>query len=241
MDPARAPEPGRALAQWQNLHDTLKKLGVNLHFVDPMPDYPDMVFTANAGLVCGKTAVLAQFKYRERQGEAVGFQRWFEENGYAVVIPRTGSFEGEGDALFSKPDTLFCGFGFRSDRPVCAEVGKLVHAKDLIECELIDPYFYHLDTCFAPVTAEKAIIFPEAFTKDSLARMEKHIELLPVPEHDAKRFACNAVLLERDVIVPAGCPETEGILQGLGCKTHPVELDEYIKAGGAAKCLSLKI
>jgi len=41
--------------------------------------WPDMVFTANAGLVLGDTVVLSRFFHKERQGEEPFFKQWFEE------------------------------------------------------------------------------------------------------------------------------------------------------------------
>ena len=44
---------GAALAfrQWQELHDVLDSLGVRVETMTPRPGLPDLVFTANAGLV----------------------------------------------------------------------------------------------------------------------------------------------------------------------------------------------
>ena len=239
MDLTKTPAQGLAQTQWNNLFETLKRLEVPLELVSQTKSQPDMVFTANAGLVQGKRCMLARFRHKERQGEEAGFRAWFEQHGYAVSTPRSGSFEGEGDALFSAPDILFTGYGFRSDRAVSDELGVLFNLKAVVSCELVDPRFYHLDTCFAPLNKDSAIFFPAAFTKDSVRLMERDIELLPVPEDDALKFACNAVILGDQVVLPAGCAATEKLLQGRGFKTYPVQLDEFMKAGGAAKCLSL--
>ena len=71
--------------------------------------------------------------------------------------------------------------------------------------------------------------------------MENNIELIPVPSEDALKFVCNAVVLGSDIVLPAGCESTMMQLRGLGLTPHPVELDEFIKAGGSAKCLSLRL
>jgi N-dimethylarginine dimethylaminohydrolase len=107
--------------------------------------------------------------------------------------------------------------------------------------QLQDPRFYHLDTCFCPLNGKRALVFPGAFTKEGLELLGKYTELIPVPEADALQFVCNAVVLGKDVVLPAGCPETYKMLADNGFATHPVELSEFIKAGGAAKCLSLRL
>ena len=55
--------------QWFALHDTLLALGAAIEFVDPEPNLPDLVFTANAAIVLDGKALLARFRYPERQGE----------------------------------------------------------------------------------------------------------------------------------------------------------------------------
>jgi len=62
-----------------------------------------------------------------------------------------------------------------------------------------------------------------------------------VPPSEGERFACNAVCLDRHVVLPTGCPETMEWLTQQGYNPHPVELDEFLKAGGSAKCLTLAL
>jgi N-dimethylarginine dimethylaminohydrolase len=240
MSIAHTPQHTRARRQWQTLHHTLLRLGAWVEYVEPHRDCPDMVFTANAGLNRGKQVVLSRFRHKERQLEAPYFKQWFEDHGYHVVEVHSGSFEGEGDALFAA-EKLFCGWGFRSDREAYAEVQQALSIKELVYCRLVDPRFYHLDTCFCPLDSKRALFYPPAFDEESKKSMESHIELFPVTAEDAARFACNAVVLGRSVVLPSGCAETQNTLRKLGYESHPVELDEFLKAGGSAKCLTMRI
>jgi N-dimethylarginine dimethylaminohydrolase len=240
MDPKRTPEKMQARQQWQNLHHHLLRLGAWVEYVTHADGWPDMVFTANAGLVRGLDVVLSRFRHPERQGEEPFYRAWFESNGFNVLTVSAGSFEGEGDALFIG-DTLVCGYGFRTDKETHAEVAGLLHVARYLSVELVDPYFYHLDTCFCPLNESLALIYPGAFRQEDVARLEQEITLLRVSEADARHFVCNAVVLGNDVVLPAGCDETYQILAANGFRSYPIELSEFIKAGGAAKCLSLKL
>jgi N-dimethylarginine dimethylaminohydrolase len=40
-------------------------------------------------------------------------------------------------------------------------------------CEMKDNRFYHLDTCFFPLSTELAMWFPPAFTEETQKRMKK--------------------------------------------------------------------
>ncbi len=240
MDTRVVPLRELARSQWQCLHHYLLRLGAWIEYVPHAEGFPDMVFTANAGLVRGDTVVLSSFRYKERQGEEPFYQAWFESNGYKVLRVSSGTYEGEGDALFAG-DTLYCGWGFRSEVSAHEEVADLLSVGELVLLELKDPRFYHLDTCFCPLTSDLGIVYPGAFSADGIAQLEQHMELIKVPEADATQFVCNAVVLGEDIILPAGCQATYSMLQKRGYRTHPVDLSEFIKAGGAAKCLSLKL
>lgn len=111
----------------------------------------------------------------------------------------------------------------------------------MIAVRLLDPRFYYLDTCFCPLTPNLALLYPGAFSPNDVEKLSREIELIRVPERDALQFVYNAVVLGKNVVVPAGCPETYELLSGRGYVSYPVELFEFIKAEGAAKCLSLRL
>jgi N-dimethylarginine dimethylaminohydrolase len=240
MHKEKAPDKTRAVQQWQRLHHTLLRLGAWLEYVEQRQGLPDMVFTANGALVVGKNVVLPRFRPQERQGEVPFFRAWFEQRGFSVFEPEEHAFEGEGDALFVG-DTLVGGYGMRSDREVYPEVAALLGIKKFCTVELIDPRFYHLDTCFCPLDSHHALAYLPAFSKESQEVLASISNIIPVPEADALRFVCNSVVLGRDVVIPAGSATTEVLLREKSFQPWPVELDEFLKAGGAAKCLSLRL
>lgn len=57
--------------------------------------YPDMVFTANAAVIRGRRAYLANFFHAERKGERYFFERWFGDNGFECVGSLEIPFEGK--------------------------------------------------------------------------------------------------------------------------------------------------
>lgn len=234
------PDKGRAMQQWLSLEGTLKKIGLTLNYIKQEVGVPDQVFTANGALVLEKRCVLPHFHYHERQKEMPFFRDWFEKNGYDLYYPEKHTFEGEGDALF-QGDVLFAGYGFRSEMEVYEGIQRFLGFNHLVPVKLLSARFYHLDTCFAPVANKLAIFHPEAFSAESIKQMEKFTELVQVPRDDADRFCCNCVVAGKDVVLPAGNAATRKILESRGFVTHEVDLSEFKKAGGAAKCLSLKI
>ena len=239
MDRTQGADRALAREQWTRLHDTLRAMGAKVELVSPKQGWPDMVFTANAGLVSSRRFLLGNFRHPERQGEAAWFAKWFAESGYEVArIEGDLAFEGEGDALFCG-DRLFCGHGYRTDLAAHAAVGALM-GRETVSLKLVNPHFYHLDTCFCPLGDGVVAWFPEAFDHESQQRVRASVsETIEVSREEAWRFACNAVVMGRDVALPEGCPNFCAALATHDFRCHPLPMSEFMKAGGACKCLAL--
>ena len=234
----------RAMQQWQALYDALSGLA-NVVLIEPVAGSPDMVFTANAGLERDGQVVISSFFYRERQGEEQHFRRWFVDAGYKIVnLGRETPFEGEGDALFAADGSrLWVGYGTRTVKSSHAAL-RAVWNVEVASLHLIDPRFYHLDTCFAPLEDGSLLYYPAAFDAASLALIETFYpqdRRIAVTAADAKRFACNAVNIDNTIVMNRISPELESTLAARGFDVVQVQLDEFLKAGGAAKCLVMKL
>jgi N-dimethylarginine dimethylaminohydrolase len=234
----------RAVQQWHELMRVLEQeVGVALERMSPLPGLPDLVFTANAGIVIGRTAVVSRFRYPERRREEVHFEQWFRDHGYDVMSTEEGLyFEGAGD-LLGFPDYWFGGYRQRSDIRVFPILSEHFH-REIIPLELVDSRFYHLDTCLCPLSGGELLYFPAAFDLYGQTSITERVSgglRLAVPEDEALKFACNAVSVGKHVVLPIGCPATQSWLHDRGYETHTVDLDEFMKSGGSAKCLTLAL
>ncbi len=234
----------RAVQQWQALYQQLSQRA-QVKLVDPVQGWPDMVFTANAGLILGSTVVLSRFYHPERQGEQPHFKAWFEEQGYTVYeLPPALAFEGAGDALLDRAGRwLWAGYGFRSMLESHPYLAKWLEI-EVLSLRLVDERFYHLDTCFCPLSEGYLLYYPAAFDAYSNRLIEMRVppeKRIPVQEADAIHFACNAVDVNGTILVNRVSPELEATLQERGFTVVQTELTEFLKAGGAAKCLTLRL
>ena len=232
----------RARKQWEDYHHLLTRdLKVQVELIPPVKNLPDLVFTANAGLVYKRKFIRSNFRHKERQPEARFFEDWFRKNGWIIKqVPSVLYFEGEGDALFLNGE-LYTGYHFRSDIEAHEFVADSLDVK-YYALELVDKRFYHLDTCFAPLDKNTALVYLPAFDVYSQQILRETIgDLIEVPEGEALHFACNALVVAPHVILSAGCPETMKALELRGFKPHTLDFSEFIKAGGSAKCLALHL
>jgi len=234
----------RAADQWSVLHHAMERVA-DVRLVEPQPGSPDMVFTANAGLLFDGIVALSSFYHPERQGEEPHFRRWFENSGFTVRdVPRLTPFEGEGDALFEADGSrLWAGHGPRTDEMSHRQLTDLWDI-EVVSLKLADPRFYHLDTCFCPLSGGEAMYYPAAFDAESLMKIEGRYppsKRICVTEADALRFACNAVNIGNTILLNRIGDELLEELELRGYDVVQVELTEFLKAGGAAKCLVLRL
>lgn len=225
-----------AMSQWQALFDALSQVA-QVTTIDPNSEYPDMVFTANAGTIVNNTAILSKFRYKERSGEEPLFQQWFEDHGYTVEQPEY-DYEGEGDHLVDSENRHWVGWGYRTGYLAPAEISKMISA-DVNVLWLANEHWYHLDTCFCPLPGGELLWYPKAFLPKSQEIISNSFAItVEASKEAALDFCCNAVAIGKDIFMPRNAEIAHALLH-LGYTTHEFDLSEFIKAGGAAKCLVL--
>ena len=236
--------PRRAHRQWQQLHDIISEQAA-VELLTPQISLPDMPFTANGGLILEDKVVLSGFRYPERQREEQYFEDWFANNRYAVYkLPPQVWFEGAGDALLDRQQhLLWLGYGHRSSLESCSYLSKWLDI-EVLPLRLIDKSFYHLDTCFCPLGRGYLLYYPGAFDEQSRRLIAQRVDVekrIIINEEDALNFACNAVNIGDTVILNQTSPELCEQLEGAEFEVVQTDLSEFMKAGGAAKCLTLKL
>ena len=184
----RATSLQRAEDQWRRVHDVIAG-AADVELVGSCPGLPDMPFTANAGLVLDDTVVLSRFLHPERQEEESHFERWFCDNGFAVLkLPASIPFEGAGDALFDrKRSLLWMGHGHRSSPQAMRYLQRWLEI-EVVPLRLVDDRFYHLDTCFCPLEGGFLMYYPSAFDGASLGSIEERVpetHRIAVDQNDA--------------------------------------------------------
>lgn len=228
----------RAKKQWYELVSLYSQLNYSLSFIEPANSLPDMVFTANGFFNVGKKAVVARFRFQERQGETELYAKWLRDNGFEVVDPGKIVYEGQGDTLMVG-DNIFQGWGFRSDKEVTGLMKKTYPEKNVVPLHLIDDRFYHLDTCFFPVNEELAYYFDGAFDDVTLKKIKKTFKKpVAVTEEEAVSFALNSMTTDHTIVTNSKAKKFKKRVKSEGFRVVSLEMDEFLKSGGSVKCLT---
>lgn len=239
MDPSRPVDITLAGAQWSALRELYLALGHRVEVVDGEPGLPDMVFSANAATVVDGTAYGARFRTPQRAPEAAHVARWFAERGVRVVAP-TAVNEAEGDFAWTG-QVLLAGTGFRTDPGAHGEAQEVLGVP-VVSLHLVDPRYYHLDTCLTVLDHETVAYYPPAFSPGSqkvLARLFPDAVLADAA--DAACLGLNAVSDGRNVVLAQEATRLADLLARRGFVPHPMDVSELRKAGGGPKCVTMEL
>jgi N-dimethylarginine dimethylaminohydrolase len=109
---------------------------------------------------------------------------------------------------------------------------------------LVDPRFYHLDTCFSPLSGGHLLYFPAAFDGPSLAKIEAAYpaeKRIAVTETEATHFVCNLINTGKNIVMGTAGTDLAARLTNLGYEVVELDLSEFLRGGGSAKALALRL
>jgi N-dimethylarginine dimethylaminohydrolase len=239
MHPDTPVDVDLARGQWAELIRAYRAHGHTVDTVDPVVDLPDMVFAANSALVLQGRVFGSLFHAPERRPESSAYETWFKAAGYDVHRPESVC-EGEGD-LVPAGRWVLAGTGFRTTREAHREVQEFFGVP-VISLQLVDPYFYHLDTALFVLDDDNIAYYPEAFSPGSrkvLARL--YPDAVLATRRDTMAFGLNSVSDGRHVFIAPRAKELADQLARQGYVPVPVDLSEFHKAGGGIKCCTQEI
>lgn len=243
MDAARQPDRSLALAEHRAVVRSLSVRGHSIEWLDPVADCPDMCFTANAGVVRGGRAFVANLP-EARRAETPHHRAWFEQRGFAVRHTRY-RFGGAGDALWCG-DRLLAGYGPRerraTDLEVHAELASHFDA-EVVSLQSTDPRFYDLDMVVGVLSPSLVAYCPAVLDGPSMARLRSlpGVDGIEVSLDDALGFGCNLMSDGQTVITSAAAPGLVAQLRACGFEVVALPVSQFMLAGGGVRCLGLDL
>lgn len=259
--------PNKELAneQWERLYLACFNAGMTIDLIPPRLGLYDLTFSANAGIRFGNRFIVSNYFEKPRRPESKINERFFSRVcGFDTcllpkkVLSHKIYFEGQGDAVWLKENELLVGYGVRTNNWGVVEVGQaclplrnaigltvipllMLAKRDYLENEKI---FYHLDTCLMYLrNAGAFLVYPKAFPPESMAKLARLGEIITVTKEQAENFVCNGIEAdEKTLFLPWVDEPLRRILGDVGytnIQTFP--MSEFMKSGGAVKCLILEL
>ena len=234
----------KAFAQWRALYQHLLRIA-DVRLLQARAGSPDMVFVAHTALVQHGIAAISSFAHQQRHSEEEHLRHWFQDAGFLLwETPHETSFEGEGDALFdANGKHLWAAHGVRTCQRSHRHIADAWHTP-VTSVHLIDPRFYHLDTCFAPLSGGYLLYFPGAFDAASLEKIEAAYapeKRIVVSEHEATMFCCSVINVGHHILMNVVDTDLPERLSRLGFHMTALQLSEFLRGGASAKGLALRL
>ena len=261
-DEERKPNFRKAMRQFLELYHFIAS--ESLVYLLPSPgdcDLQDLVVTANLGCVLEHlprrdTVVISNFTSAPRVLEAEVGEAFFGALGYEVLKP-PHKFEGEAELKHLYDNVYVGGYGIRSERAAYAWMEEHFDMK-VIKLEEVEPYLYHLDCTVFPLTRDDTVVCTEMYSKEEVAELEKHTNVIDVSADDCFAGLCNSVRLSNTILnashihdLKAGTEEyaeeisknrrLEDIAVEHGFEVNFFNLTEYMKGGALLSCMVMHL
>jgi len=241
----------RSKSEWQSLVQVFTGLGAEVEQLTPVPGAPDLVFTANAAIVLDGKALLARFLDDERRVEEPFNEAFFRSLvGKGILrevqtLPKGMFQEGAGDCSWdSKRGHFWAGYGQRS-RIEAVDLIEEYFGRQVVPLELVDPKYYHVDTCLSVLSSGHIVYYPPAFSEHSRKLIEQAAGganwLIAADEQDAATLAVNMVNIGNSVVMAACGEQLEAAINEAGFNVIRAPLTSFGMSGGAAFCLTLRL
>lgn len=249
----------KALQQWNDLkaiYERLQAAGVieELRVIPGTPGCEDMVFCANQTfpwqLQGERVVVMSKMRHASRQREVPAFEQYFRELSYRPLhLSDAEMFEGMGDTIpHPGRALLYGGYGHRSDTKAYDEISRVLQVP-VISLELVHPSFYHLDTCFVPLSETEVMLCKEAFTAEGLQAIHSLFsKVYEIPYDEAvNTFCLNAHVInnpgngKKAAIIQQGSSEALRALRECGYSIYETDTSEFMKSGGSVFCMKMML
>jgi arginine dihydrolase len=237
------PDQAQSMKEWENLASCLQAAGATVLRYPSVHGLSDMVFPADVAVASGGRYAPARFRHAERRAEAehgrerltgLGMREmtWWDDGSDAFL---------EGGDVVAFADVLVAGHGLRTTQEAHRALARCF-GRRVAGLRLVDPRFYHLDMSLCPLDARHAIVAPDAWDRASVAVMAGLVaEPLVIDLAEAMTFCANSVVVGRTVMMPACPPRVGRQLEVWGFDVCVCPVDEFLKAGGGIRCMTLDL
>ncbi len=230
------PDFSRVLVQHAAYCDALEQCGLELVRLEADLEHPDSTFVEDAAVLTKKSAILARPGAASRIEEVAGI-RESAERFYSTIheIKFPGTLDG-GD-ICEAGSHFFIGISHRTNEEGARQLGDFLRTEGYtsspVDIRNITSIL-HLKSGIAYLDKNNLVVMEELANREEFAGYN----LLRVPAGES--YACNCVLVNDRVLLPAGFPWIDEALTNLGYRPLQLDMSEFRKMDGGLSCLSLR-
>jgi N-dimethylarginine dimethylaminohydrolase len=108
--------------------------------------------------------------------------------------------------------------------------------------ELTDPWLYHLDLVLAPLGGQSALVAARGLSRAAARTVgELFADVIELTPEETDAFAANCMVLGGAVVMHRCSPRLRRELEVRGLEAIEIPVGEFLKAGGAVRCMALRL
>jgi dimethylargininase len=224
------------MAQHRAYCSALEECGLQLHWLPPDPLHPDSTFVEDTAILTERGAILCSPGAPTRAGEVAGVSeaiRGFYRGVKEIKSPGTV----DGGDICEAGSHFFIGISQRTNEEGARQLAELL-AVDGYTSSMVDirgmNTILHLKSGITFLDQNRLVVMNELAGREEFKDCDKIV----VPTEES--YACNCVLVNDRVLVPAGFPNLAKQLAEAGYEPVPLDMSEFRKMDGGLSCLSLR-
>ena len=236
-------DPERFRAQHDALAQIYRDHGVTVHYIEEQrEDRPNALFCRDLVLMTPEGAIVTRPAMEARRGEERYAAKKLADLGVPIIRTICGDATFEGAmVMWVDRHTAILACGVRTNKSGYEMVESELKRMGVDVYPMQIPYGHaHIDGNLNLASHDVAMIHAAQVPYDICDMLKKKgYKLLECPaRNEAKEsFAINFVAIKPGLIVmPAGNPRSQELLEKNGIKVIPVEFDEIMKGFGAIHC-----
>ena len=230
------PDMSVALSQYAAYCRALEGCGLELICLPADLQHPDSTFVEDTAVLTTRSAILARPGAVSRLGEVAGIRETigrFFSSIHEIVAP--GTLDG-GDVC-EAGSHFFIGISHRTNEEGARQLGRWLAAEGFTSStvDIRDMgSILHLKSGIAYLDNNDLVVMEELADREEFSGYN----LIRVRVEES--YACNCVLVNGRVLMPAGFPRLEEDLTRRRYEPLPLEMSEFRKMDGGLSCLSLR-
>ncbi|MEM9538383.1 MAG: arginine deiminase-related protein [Cyanobacteria bacterium P01_E01_bin.42] len=192
-----------ALSQFQELYGFIASKAL-VYLLPSYPGLQDQTYVANLGIVLPHltelTVVISNYYSEVRRNESEIGREFFKLMKFPKVMNAPEYFEGEADLKYLRDNVYCCAHGLRTSKTALDWFAKSFDMK-VIPIRMEDPYLYHLDCLFLPLSEDSVLACTEKLSPATQKELEKYVRIYDLDSSLAIMATTNALILGKYILV----------------------------------------